>query len=115
MAAGRCRLQTSDGREIHVPRLIHTLTSQQKWSLPTLFLVVLLLRLVLTIASHIILLSKTGSAFLFPDDLMYHMIGWQLADYWHRSGSPVSDADSYLLTNYTALIGVLYYLFGPQV
>src|SRR3954464_137231 len=97
------------------PRLIRRLTSQQKSSLLTLFLVVVLLRLALTIASHVVLVAKTGSAFLFPDDQMYHLIGWQLADYWHGSGPPVSDADSYLLTNYTALVGIFYFLFGPQV
>jgi len=80
-----------------------------------LFLGAFCLRVVLVVASHLLLVRLGTSGFAFADDHAYDKLGWDIARAWHGEIPGILQADSYLLMNYTYLLGFVYFNLGHSV
>ncbi len=87
----------------------------QRAFLIDLFLGAFLLRVVAIVASHGVLLSLGTGGFVFPDDRAYDELSWDIARAWSGEIPGILQRDSYLVMNYTYLLGLLYLLLGHSV
>src|SRR5262249_9019572 len=80
-----------------------------------LFVSPLVLRVLLVVLSHAVLVHLGLRGFAFADDQAYDKLGWDIARAWHGEIPGILQNDSYLLMNYTYLLGLLYLWLGHSL
>ncbi len=69
----------------------------------------------LSVGLHMVLVTTTGEATAFQDDISYHRLATTIAAYWHDAGGPVSTSDLYLVNTYVVAMAFVYYVLGASI